>query len=104
MPARDFASGRNPCGGNEQDMRESGFLTVAAKFRFCLIFTDINALNYYMKPKPSLLTTSCLNWIPISLLITTFTYIFISFCAPSQITLGVKVLKELVTFLKSLEI
>ena len=88
-----------------QDMRESDFLTVPAKLRFCSIFTDINALDYYMKPKCFLFTTSCPNWIPVSLLITTLTYIFSSFCAPSQITLGLKVLKELeLTFLKSLEI
>ena len=90
---------------NGQDMRESDFLTVAAKFRFCSIFIDINAIDYYMKPKRFLLSTSCLNWIPISFVITTFTYIFSSFCAPSQITLGLKVFKELeLTFLKSLEI
>ena len=88
-----------------QDMRESDFLTVPAKLRFCSIFTHINALDYYMKPKRFLLSTSCLNWIPISFVITTFTYIFSSFCAASQITLGLKVLKELeLTFLKSLEI
>ena len=86
-------------------MRESDFLTVAAKFRFCSIFIDINALDYYMKPKRFLLSTSCLNWIPIPFVITTFTYIFSSFCSPSQVTLGLKVLKELeLTFLKSLEI
>ena len=86
-------------------MTESDFLTVPAKLRFCSIFTDINALDYYMKPKRFLFTTSCPNWIPVSLLITTLTYIFSSFCAPSQITLGLKVLKELeLTFLKSLEI
>ena len=45
-------------------MRESDFLNVAAKFRFCSIFIDINALDYYMKPKHFLLSTSCLNWIP----------------------------------------
>ena len=28
MPPRDFGSGRNSCGGNEQDMRESSLLTV----------------------------------------------------------------------------
>ena len=68
-------------------------------------FLPTFVLDYYMKPKRFLLTTSCLNWIPISFLITTFTYIFSSFCAPSQITLGLKVLKELeLTFLKSLEI
>ena len=80
-----------------QDMRESDFLTVPAKFRFCSIFTDINALDYYMKPKRFLLTTSCPNWIPISFLITTLTYIFSSFCASSQITLGLKVLKSFIT-------
>ena len=86
-------------------MRESDILTVAAKFRFCSIFTEINALDYYMKPKRFLLSTSCPNWIPISFLIPTFTYIFSSFCAPSQITLCLKVLRELeLTFLKSLEI
>ena len=66
-----------------QDMRESDFLTVPAKLQFCSSFTDINALDYYMKPKRFLLTTSCPNWIPISFLITTRTYIFSSFCAPS---------------------